>query len=1051
MSGKSGKMLEWENSEIFGIGKEPAHTTLVPFKSINEAFGEPENSSYYRSLNGNWKFNWVKKPSERPIDFYKEDFNISPWNEIDVPSNWQMRGYDIPIYTNVVYPYSINTKDIPKIDHNYNPVGSYRREFNIPSNWEEREIFIHFAGVKSAFYIWINGEKVGYSQGSMTPAEFNITKYLKSDKNFLAVEVYRWSDGSYLEDQDMWRFSGIFRDVYLYATSKVHVRDFFVQSELDTDYRNAVLKVKLKVRNFGTKDVEKNKVEIILFDVDHRFIASEILMSETFTIKSNSEIQIELKSNIDNPKKWTAETPYLYDLIITLRNSNNEVFEVENCKIGFRKIEIHENGSFLINGKSIIFKGVNKHEHDPDHGRAIPYSRMVEDIILMKQNNINAVRASHYPNHPKWYDLCDRYGIYVMDECNLESHGLRNVLPASLPEWTNACVARMVNMVERDKNHPCVVIWSLGNEAGMGNNFKIMKEETLKIDTTRPIHYEGDYNQEIVDIISSMYLSPKQLERNVKRNKAGHQGMRVKLSNVKPYVLCEYAHAMGNSLGNFQEFMDVFEKYPNAIGGFIWDFIDQGLRKFTDKGEEFWAYGGDFGDEPNDGNFCINGIVLPDRKPNPALFEVKKVYQNIKIYPVNLLEGEVFIQNKFNFITLNDIMFEWELTANGKIIQTGMLENLKVEPDERKEVIIPFQKPILEPNTEYHLKIISTLKKKTLWAEEGHIIAWDQFEIPYTSPRVTYNLDKIPEISISELKDVYEISGVDFKLKIGKITGVLESYVYKSVELLTSPLVTNFWRAPTDNDLGLTDLDLKSIPSFDFSWKDTGKNRKLKSITYKRVSKSVITILVLFTIYNSEQDLSIYYTIYGDGNIIIKNSVKPSINMGRFGMQLTVQKKFNQLTWFGRGPHETMLDRKKGGAIGIYSGSVDELIHNYVKPQENGNRTDVRWAALTNDEKFGIFVSDIGGTNLNVSVWPYSLEDLESAKHTYDLPRREFNTFNIDYKQQGVGGDIPAVAVIHNKYKLLGNEDYSYTFRIRGYSKDKGEFNSLYKEIPPVN
>ena len=1050
MSGKLENMLEWENSEIFGIGKEPAHATLIPFKNVDEALGEQENSSYFRSLNGYWKFNWVKKPSERPTDFYKEDFNIDNWNEIDVPSNWQMRGYGIPIYTNVIYPYSINTKEIPKIDHNYNPIGSYRRDFNIPLEWEEKEVFIHFAGVKSAFYIWVNGEKVGYSQGSMTPTEFNITKYIKPNKNVLAVEVYRWSDGSYLEDQDMWRFSGIFRDVYLYATPKVHIRDFFAQSDLDNDYKDAILKVKLTVRNFGSKDVENNKVEIALLDSDHQFVASEILETETFAIKSNSEIQMELQSNIDNPKKWTGETPYLYDLIIKLKNSNNEVFEVEHCKIGFRKIEIHENGSFLINGKSIIFKGVNRHEHDPDHGRAIPYSRMVEDIILMKQNNINAVRTSHYPNHPKWYDLCDRYGIYVMDECNLESHGLRNVLPASLPEWTNACVARMVNMVERDKNHPCVVIWSLGNEAGMGNNFKIMKEETLKIDTTRPIHYEGDYNQEIVDIISSMYLSPKQLEKNLRRNKTGHQGMRVKLSNIKPYVLCEYAHAMGNSLGNFQEFMDVFEKYPNAIGGFIWDFIDQGLRKFSNKGEEFWAYGGDFGDEPNDGNFCINGIVLPDRKPNPALFEVKKVYQNIKIYPINLLEGVVLIHNQYNFIPLNDILFEWELTANGKIIQTGILENLNIEPDERKEVVIPFQKPNLEPNTEYHLKIVSTLKKETLWAEKGYIIAWDQFEIPYTPLKVTYNLDVIPEISITELKDIYEISGDDFKLKIGKVTGVLESYVYKSVELLTSPLVPNFWRAPTDNDLGLTDLDLKSIPSFDFSWKDTSKNRSLKSITCKRVNKSVITIPVLFNINNSEQDLSIHYTIYGDGNMIIKDDVRPSINMGRFGMQLAVQKGFNQLTWFGRGPHETMLDRKTGGALGIYSGSVDELIHNYIKPQENGNKTDVRWAALTNNEKIGIFVSDIGSTNLSVSVWPYSLEDLESAKHTYDLPRREFNTFNIDYKQQGVGGDIPAVAVIHNKYKLLGNEEYSYSFRIRGYSKDKGDFNSLYKEIPPI-
>ena len=1049
MNERSNEIPEWENFTIFGIGKEKAHSTLIPFESFDEALGNREDSKYFKLLNGNWKFNWVKTPRERPMEFYLEDFEVDSWEEIDVPSNWQMRGYGIPIYTNVKYPYSINTKEIPKIDHNYNPVGSYRKDFTIPAKWSDREVIIHFAGVKSAFYIWINGKKVGYSQGSMTPAEFNITDYIKSGNNFLAVEVYRWSDGSYLEDQDMWRFSGIYRDVYLYATPKIHIRDFFAQCELDENYQHAILNVKVKVINTGKEDTKQNEIEVSLMDEEQHYLESEILMSKSFTVKSSTERIIELRANVKNPNKWTGETPYLYDLFLKLKNSKNQSIEVEHCKIGFRKIEIDDKGSFLINGKSIIFKGVNRHEHDPDHGRAIPYDRMVQDIILMKQNNINSVRTSHYPNHPKWYDLCDQYGIYVVDECNLESHGLRTTIPASLPEWTEACVDRMVSMVERDKNHPSVVIWSLGNEAGMGKNFKIMKEETLKIDTSRPIHYEGDLNQEIVDIISSMYLSPQRLERNLKKNKAGHSGMGVKLSSPRPYVLCEYAHAMGNSLGNFQEFMDVFEKYPNAIGGFIWDFIDQGLRKVSDKGEEFWAYGGDYGDEPNDSNFCINGIVLPDRKPNPALFEVKKVYQNIKVHLVNLIEGRVLIHNKFDFIMLSNIKIGWELTANGKIIQTGMLEYIELEPNEQKEVIIPFQKPNLEPNTEYHLKIISTLKDNTLWAEKGHVVAWDQFKLPFSAPKETGALENVTEIELDDLKEYYEITGEEFKVKIGKTSGVLESYIYNSIELLNTPLVPNFWRAPTDNDNGHIDLDLKSATSFDFSWKDTSKNRIVKDITYKRLNNGVIKVSVLFTIDNSDQDLSILYTIFGDGNIVVKNSIRPSINMGRFGMQLTIQKNFDQLTWFGRGPHETMLDRKTSGVIGIYSGKVDELIHNYVKPQENGNRTDVRWAALTNEENIGLFVSDIGDTHLSVSVWPYSLEDLESAKHTYDLPKRDFNTFNIDYKQQGVGGDIPALAVLHKKYKLKGGEDYSYTFRIRGYSKDKGDFNSLFKKIPP--
>ncbi|NVM46343.1 MAG: DUF4981 domain-containing protein [Candidatus Lokiarchaeota archaeon] len=1050
MNEKSNDIPDWENPNIFSKGKEKAHSTSIPFESFDEALGNRENSKYFKLLNGNWKFNWVKTPRERPKEFYKEDFKIDSWEEIDVPSNWQMRGYGIPIYTNVNYPYSINTKEIPKIDHNYNPVGSYRTNFEIPSNWKEREVIIHFAGVKSAFYIWINGEKVGYSQGSMTPAEFNITEYVKPDTNILAVEVYRWSDGSYLEDQDMWRFSGIFRDVYLYSTPKLHIRDFFAQCELDENYIHAILKVKVKVINSGKEDMTQNKIEVSLLDEEQQFVESEILISETFTAKSNTEHQMELQANIKDPKKWTGETPYLYDLFLKLKNSKNQIIEVEHCKIGFRMIEINDKGSFLINGKSIIFKGVNRHEHDPDHGRAIPYSRMVEDIVIMKRNNVNAVRTSHYPNHPKWYDLCDEYGIYVMDECNLESHGLRDKIPTSDPNWTNACVDRMVSMVERDKNHPSIVIWSLGNEAGMGENFKFMKEETLKIDTSRPIHYEGDYGQEIVDIMSSMYLSPKHLERNLKKNTAGQIGRTVKIGRPRPYVLCEYAHAMGNSLGNFQEFMDVFEKYPNAIGGFIWDFIDQGLRKTSDKGEEFWAYGGDYGDKPNDRNFCINGIVLPDRKPNPALFEVKKVYQNIKIYPVNITEGRILIHNKFDFITLSDINFDWELTANGYIIQHGTIDNLEVGPGEQKEIFVPFEKLNLESNTEYHLKFISSLQNSVLWGKKGHIIAWDQFLVPFNALKESNAIEDLPKITLDDLGESYVIKGDEFKLIIGKKTGVLEGYIYRNLKLLNSSLIPNFWRVPTDNDLGLFDEASQSVPSFDFNWKDTGKNRILKDIKYERINTSVIKISVLFIINNSEQDLSIQYTIYGDGNVIIKNTIKPSVNMARFGMQLTIPNEFNQLTWFGRGPHETMLDRKTSGAIGIYSGKVDELIHNYIKPQENSNRTDVRWAALTNIEDTGLFVSDIGGTHLSISAWPYSLDDLDSANHTYDLPKRDIITFNIDYKQQGVGGDVPGLAMIHKKYILKGGEEYSYTFRIRGYAKDKGDFNTLFKKVPPL-
>jgi beta-galactosidase len=1046
MGDKLDNKNDWENASIIGQNKEPAHNTLIPYQDLESALKSSKDSEYFQSLNGNWKFNWVKKPADRPINFYEVDYDDNNWDNIDVPSNWQMRGYGIPIYTNVKYPYSINLNDIPSIDHEYNPVGSYRRSFNIPDFWQDREIFIHFGGVKSAFYIWLNGKRVGYSQGSMTPAEFNITPFLKSKDNILAVEVYRWSDGSYLEDQDMWRFSGIFRSVYLYSTPKVHLRDFFISCELDEDYKDAELVVRIKVRNYSKTDMAQHKIEISLLDKEQQYMGTEILMEKTLDVAADSEIIIELKTKIENPEKWSAETPNLYDLILTLKDSENNIVEVEQCKYGFRIVEIKDDGGLYINGESIILKGVNRHEHDPDHGRAIPLDRMVQDIKLAKQNNINAIRTSHYPNDPRFYELCDEYGIYVLDECNLESHGLRDVLPGSDANWTEACVDRMVSMVERDKNHPCVIMWSLGNEAGFGENFKKMKKAALEIDSTRPIHYEGDYKHEITDIISYMYYSPKKLERTATKH--------FKKGDKRPHVLCEYAHSMGNSLGNFQKFMDVFEKCDNCIGGFIWDYVDQGLRKTSDDGKEYWAYGGDFGDEPNDKNFCINGILMPDRKPNPALYEVKKVYQNIKIYPVDLIKGTVTIHNKYQFISLDFVDLVWELTANGITLQEGRLECHKIEPGEQKEVNIPFKIPEIKPNTEYHIKISSILSKENNWAEKGYILAWDQFKIPFEiimAPEE--DIRKYNSINIIETTDFINLEGKEFKLQIGKTTGAIESFKYNGIELISAPLIPNFWRAPTDNDLGEGDDDLQDFvdngTSIDFSWKNASAMRKLIKIALEDLKPQVKKVKVEFRVPNSEKLLETIYMIYGSGDIFIQNKFTPNIDMIRFGMQMNIPREFNVMTWYGRGPHETMLDRNTGAAVGIYSGLIEDLIHPYIRPQENGNRTDVRWVAMTNKNGFGLLISDIGGTNLSISAWPYTMEDLENATHNHELPRRENITLNIDYKQRGVGGDIPALAIIHREFKLKKNIPYYYGFRLRPYSKEMGDFTNIAFKIPP--
>jgi beta-galactosidase len=880
----------------------------------------------------------------------------------------------------------------------------------------------------------------------MTPAEFNITQFVKKGSNVLAMEVYRFSDSSYLECQDMWRLSGIYRDVYLFSVPKVHIRDFFAFNKFDKNYENALLNIRITVRNYTLEDVDNFKIKISLVDDQGTYTESNILMADKLSIESNAEKIIELQCQIDNPKKWSAEISNLYDLILEFIDDKNNLIEVEQCRFGFKQVEIKKDGGFYVNGQSIKFKGVNRHEHDPDHGRAIPYSRMLQDIKLLKQNNINAVRTSHYPAHPKWYDLCDQYGLYIIDECNLESHGIRDILPKSDPQWTDACVDRMVSMVERDKNHPCIVMWSLGNEAGMGDNFKKMKKAALKIDSSRPIHYEQDFDNEVSDVISYMYYRSYFLERMVENKEYGRVDQLKKLKGgvEKPYMLCEYVHAQGNSVGSLQEYWDVFERYPNVLGGFIWDFVDQGLRKTYEDGKEFWGYGGDFGDERNDGNFCINGIVLPDRHPHPALFEVKKVYQNIKVIPVDLINGKVKILNNYNFLSLDFVDIRWELTANGIKIQEGKLERLNIESKESRDFTIPFTQPELSPNTEYHLRIVFLLGEDTLWAKKGHILAWDQFKIPYDIPvEPEIVISKMDNVELKESENDFEINGNNFKVIIGKKSGVIESYYFNNTEILSSALIPNFWRAPTDNDI--RDFRREQNRNYDKRWKEASRNRVTSKMELEQIKPQVIRINVEFIVINSEEPLKIVYNIYGNGVIIIRNEFTPIHRMIRFGMQASIPKEYNKMTWYGKGPHETMFDRKTGAAIGIYSDSIENLIHPYVRPQENGNRTDVRWVMMTNNNGNGLLISDVGGTKLSVSAWPYSMEDLESAKHNHELPSREFITFNIDYKQCGVG-----TFWYHRKYMLEGNKKYSYIFLLRGYTSDMGDINVIAQKKPPI-
>ncbi|MCD4731221.1 MAG: DUF4981 domain-containing protein [Bacteroidales bacterium] len=678
-----------ENPRMFGQNKVLPHSYFIPFPDEQSAMNlANEDSPFYKSLSGIWKFNWVSDPANKPTEFMKPEYNVNDWDDIPVPSNWELEGYGIPIYVNQPYEWTEDPNP-PYVPHEYNPVGSYRRSFEVPENWEDKEVFIHLGAVKSAFYIWINGKYAGYSQGSKTPAEWNITEFLQSGENIVALQIYRWSDGSYLECQDFWRISGIERDVFLYATPKVYIRDFFVKSTLTNDYRNGLFNLHVDVHN-KTQYVDDYKILVQILDSSQNIIFDK---NKDITFTSTGDAFANYNQIINDPLKWTAETPNLYTLLISLQQ-DNKIIETVKHSIGFRTSEI-KNAQLLVNGKAVLLKGVNRHEHDPVTGHLISRESMEQDIRLMKENNINAVRTSHYPDDPYWYELCDKYGLYVIDEANIESHGMgygaRSL--AKDPAWMDAHLDRIVRMVERDKNHPSIIIWSMGNEAGDGINFTAGYKWIHARDDSRPVHYERAGLGLNSDIYCPMYASIGHIENYARKQPE------------KPLILCEYAHAMGNSTGNLQDYWDVIEKYDALQGGFIWDWVDQGLLKTDENGVDYFAYGGDYGPEdvPSDGNFCANGLVSADRKPHPALAEVKKVYQNIQFNLQILPGGEVEIKNMFDFINLDRFNIYWEITGDGTELAKGVIENPDVPAQKTLNFKLPITSMRLRSGMEYFI------------------------------------------------------------------------------------------------------------------------------------------------------------------------------------------------------------------------------------------------------------------------------------------------------------------------------------------------------------
>jgi beta-galactosidase len=1001
---------DWENPAVFARNTEPPHATFVPFPDEASALAKRgSDSPWYQSLNGTWKFRWSMTAGDRPRDFYRPGYDVSGWQEIRVPSNWELEGFDRPLYSNSRYPHPPKP---PKVGRLWQPVGSYRRTFEVPTDWAGREVFLHFDGIMSAGYVWVNGEMVGYHEDSMTPAEFNITKYLQPGKNDVAVEVYRWSDGSYLEDQDMWRLSGIYRDVYLVARAPVYLRDFFVRTDFDDDYRDATLQLVVSVRDLSRADGGEYSVLAKLYDPSGKPVPGAEVQIPV-DVAAGQEATVERDVQVNQPLHWTAETPNLYRLLLTLKDAQGKAIESVSIRVGFREVEIRD-GRFLVNGVPVLLKGTNRHEHDPDHGKTISEERMVQDIKLMKQNNFNAVRTSHYPDDPRWYELCDEYGIYLIDEANLETHELgfgRVNFPGNREEWFAPCVARMVDMVQRDKNHPSVIMWSLGNEAGGGETFTQMRKAALKIDDTRPIHYQND--NRYADVFGIFYPTPSGLEQLAQNRR-----------EKRPIVLSEYAHMMGNSGGNFAEYWDVMERYPRFAGAFIWDWVDQGLRRHTGREEEYWAYGGDFGDYPNDTNFCINGLVSADRVPNPHLCEVKKVQQFVKFAADDAAAGKIRITNKYEFQDLGGLDLHWRLEGDGKLLQDGSQPMPGLTPGATTTVELPVELPAAGEYRELFLTVEATLRDEARWAPAGHVVAWEQFAVPDASQAAAAETTG-QSVEVNQSDNRISLRAGANAYVFDTRSGELRQIIASGERLLAEPLRPNFWRALNDNEArGGIDADA-------YLWKTAAPNRRLESIDAEKhgANEAVVTVRQRLPVWNASYVNT--YTLRGDGALEVSatlDSDQELPELVRFGMRLGLPRSMNRVEWFGRGPHESYWDRKTSAAIGLYRNTVAGLHYAYARPQENGNRTDVRWVSFTDAQGNGLKAT--GEPLIEFSARHYTQEQLEQAKHDYELRQQGSITVNLDWHQRGVGGVNSWGQHTLRQYTLRGKH-FEYKFRLQ--------------------
>jgi beta-galactosidase len=1011
---------EIENPELLGINKEPYHATLMPYANLQEALlAKRQNSSLCRSLNGLWKFNWVPRPEQRPVDFYKPDFNVSEWKEIPVPSNWEVQGYGTPFYRNNGYTIK---KDFPHVmsepNEKYtafkerNPVGSYRREFTVPKEWAGRRNFISFDGVDCAFFLWVNGEKVGFSVNSRNAADFDLTKYLKSGKNMIAVEVYQYSSGTWLEDQDMWRLHGIFRNVTLWSTPQVHIRDFFVKQDLDNEYKDASVEVLAKIKNYGDKAASSQTLTATLYDKNEKEIAKGSATSKG--IDSKQEEVLTVKFAVTNPEKWTAETPDLYTIVLT-----NTEGEILSSKVGFRKEEI-KGRIFMVNGVPIKLKGVNRHEHWSDVGHAITEEQMIRDLEVIKQGNCNHVRTCHYSDDPRWYELCDEWGIWLVAEANVESHGYSGRFDEE-PTMKAAIIDRNVANVENFKNHPSVIIWSLGNESGyVGTNFVAAQKAIKAIDPTRFVHYErfGIGKNNPADFDGKMYGVPEDFAK-IAQNK----------ELTKPFYICEFAHAMFNSMGSLEDYVEVIDHNPEIVGGAIWEYQDQALWNKRDPNHPILAYGGGFGEYPNDHYFIHKGVVAWDRKTiKPHYPEMKKAFQWIGTELIEPSNGTIKIKNKYQFISLDGFEASWSLTENGKEIDKGKIVLPKINARTEGVTNIPYKIVYPKAGAEYLARVSYKQKERTIWADKGFEVAYMQFKIPVKTPPVVETIVK-QVVKLNQNAQSVIITGNGFRVGFDKKTGFMNQLVKKDINLLTSdgsPKL-HLWRAAHRND----DNWIYGI----------GEKYGVNTLQYTLVDFKVETIdntsikVIATTKADGKEGFGVIHTasylVKGDGTIKVDNEIQfigNRINLARIGVRMLLDKRLDHMTYFGRGPVENYSDRKSGSDAGIYDLGVNEQ-YEYEKPMERGNHEEVRWAKLSGKGIADLLIQS-DEKLMQVSALPHTDEQMYPVEYKIDLPSSSATVFCISTKTLGVGSNSCGPRPLEKYQVFADSTSFTYTIKL---------------------